>query len=311
MKPTIPDDMRALSVAAAIAKGEPVIKTGVEILNKKIKSQLSKFKTQLNGIDGELSAELIDFIDDAIESVNANAKDMKASYESILETLSKDEKFTDIITDYPASIVDKLTEASASVKTYLNKLTTDVLIGDKVGFYSIYDLYNNRLTPMLESLDTIVNQLDEIYTTTYSDLTEIVKDDYVREPFEELKIEDTANRYCIYWYEYDYINEVWKLIEEATNIGLPSGKAGKNFPIHTNEDTYFVKELNPLETKNAKFKVVLYYNHVAYESNVIEFTNTLQIGPSQEELMGKLTIAHGINSQENYQIYGEVGNLVN
>jgi hypothetical protein len=60
-----------------------------------------------------------------------------------------------------------------------------------------------------------------------------------------------------------------------------------------------------------KYKVVLYYNHVAYESNELEFVNTLQVGPTEDELAGKLTISHGENSKDNYQIYGEAGNLIN
>lgn len=153
-----------------------------------------------------------------------------------------------------------------------------------------------------------------------------------------------ANRYCIYWYRYvqghkdeeGLMDDGWQRLKTgdeivctcnetgakfimADNIGLPSEYAEEGgvyyFAPKAASGEGFVKAYLDPESKEEKFKVVLYYNHERFESNELTFTNL-----HADEIPDKSTmdstdaiyIEHDTNSMETYQtLYASNNSLTN
>jgi hypothetical protein len=121
-----------------------------------------------------------------------------------------------------------------------------------------------------------------------------------------------ANKYCIYWYQYQanyydveerFMEKGWRRLPDK-NLGIPTEKLSEdsiyNAKKSLNSST-FITELNP-ELVEEKFMAVLFYNHTMYKSNIITFTNA---NPPVDEKTADLAggacyIEHGENSLPSY-----------
>ena len=115
---------------------------------------------------------------------------------------------------------------------------------------------------------------------------------------------------------------VEKSYKEVQNYGLPIydefiQKDGKTYFATKAIDTNTLAtrlmcadRTNP--TKEEKFKVILFYNHEMYESNVVVFTNEDSVPDATTvDKSDAIVIEHGENSQDTYQSYGITNYLVN
>jgi hypothetical protein len=71
-------------------------------------------------------------------------------------------------------------------------------------------------------------------------------------PYVEKDFSIYDNKYVIYWYQYDYLNSAWKLMEAATNIGLSSSDdSNKGFlKMYPDEENAYLKQI--LDAENTK-----------------------------------------------------------
>ena len=115
---------------------------------------------------------------------------------------------------------------------------------------------------------------------------------------------------------------VEKSYKEVLNYGLPIyddfiQKDGKDYfatkAIDTNTLATRLMSPDPANpTKEEKFKVILFYNHEMYESNVVVFTNSEGVPDATTvDKSDAIVIKHGENSQDTYQNYGITNYLVN
>jgi hypothetical protein len=130
---------------------------------------------------------------------------------------------------------------------------------------------------------------------------------------------DTSNRYCIYWYRYDpleklyndkkyikgdpFFGEKWIRCKEWTNRGLPyDGINGKYYELTRfagNTQASVILESDKMQEE--RFRVVLFYNHVRYDSNVLIFNNlTDLVSSTTEALTNYIKISHSNNSRDHY-----------
>ena len=97
-----------------------------------------------------------------------------------------------------------------------------------------------------------------------------------------------------------------------SDLGLPNINDNNKFEEKPDNSSLINIYLDP-ETKQEKFKIVLYYNHEKFESNELVFTNLHAnevIDPILQETMSDVIITHGANSQDSYQTFYSDNNVL-
>lgn len=201
------------------------------------------------------------------------------------------------------------------LETFLQDL--EKLIQVHTSFSSVYDWYKPQINKLIESIDNtqekviiLLNndKLQNFFAVNYNYTKYIIPED------------EDNNKYCIYWYRYEkgyydstepFLEEEWKRLD-IQNYGLPleteNGYYVARPNIKDNSFTFMANGELPIE----KYRVVLFYNHEMFLSNILEFTNednTLSNLPA--DLTDAIYLEHGKNSQDSYQSYGANNYLIN
>ena len=147
-------------------------------------------------------------------------------------------------------------------------------------------------------------------------LNNFFNSDYEFIPYVKEDLSAYANKYCIYWYQYQngYEGDAfgasdWKLLD-VNNVGLPDPTdEGKYPPKATAADSNAVLHLSlPIENREERFKAILFYNHVQYNSNEIVFINERPV--LDEVIKNNIIIEHGNDSYDSYAKYGIDNTLI-
>ena len=201
------------------------------------------------------------------------------------------------------------------LETFLQDL--EKLIQVHTSFSSIYDWYSPQINKLIESIDDTQEKVIILLNNDELQNFFVVNYNYVKYIIPE---DEDNNKYCIYWYRYEkgyydsaepFLEEEWKRID-IQNYGLPleteNGYYVARPNIKDNSFTFMANGELPIE----KYRVVLFYNHEMFLSNILEFTNednTLSNLPA--DLTDAIYLEHGKNSQDSYQSYGANNYLIN
>ena len=201
------------------------------------------------------------------------------------------------------------------LETFLQDL--EKLIQVHTSFSSIYDWYSPQINKLIESIDDTQEKVIILLNNDELQNFFVVNYNYVKYIIPE---DEDNNKYCIYWYRYEkgyydsaepFLEEEWKRLD-IQNYGLPleteNGYYVARPNIKDNSFTFMANGELPIE----KYRVVLFYNHEMFLSNILEFTNednTLSNLPA--DLTDAIYLEHGKNSQDSYQSYGANNYLIN
>lgn len=207
--------------------------------------------------------------------------------------------------------VEKLNSCWANLQVDLEELVTNAFIAPvnentnvkaqvekyRLIIHDIIAKTNNYVLKLqLENaeqlIDTVVQRLQD------NDLFTI-DEDYQK------FVEDNANKYCIYWYENS------KRLDTKAGLPTASTESGNYTVKVANEDNIVSVEMNCLK-QNMAYSAELYYNHIKYESNVITFTNEVEVVDEvTADSSNALYIELSDNCFATYQLYGIDNYLLN
>lgn len=170
------------------------------------------------------------------------------------------------------------------------------------------DNITNKSTNDEEEQDLII-KLTERFSK--GDLTPIEQE------YQEF-VDKNKNKYCIYWYEKDlaaagdrWVEAGWKRTTDFKNgtPGMPVINEGDTIYPKTSPNPYPYTTDPNLATDSVK--AILFYNHIKYESNILEFKN---LEPPQDttqaDIADAVYIEHSNNSEGSYQKYNSTYGLV-
>ena len=206
-----------------------------------------------------------------------------------------------IINNFLNDIYTNLTPAGQGLLTYIK----DYINNNAQEYIGVYDLYEPRITDMLgrKIIRVYWSKLTSYYNNSIDRLQAFFVPTYVVIPWEEQIIADD-NAYSISLWQYD-----------ATAPGnLMSGPGWNQLDI---DIASFIEHgvsvtLDPTSKTSETFQVIIFFNHEKFVSNTITFTNASEIlNLKNEALTDTITIEHGANSLNIYQLYGTSNVLTN
>lgn len=206
------------------------------------------------------------------------------------------------------------------------------------GYMSVYATYStlidNCIKALIDEFNLLLSSLKDIDTQMQSMINvtdfkfknddptkEIQGTEYEFTEYVQKDLTQYDNRYSVYWYKYkkDYYDKNerfcskgWEMIKgtdgKPITTGLPTEEDKDNqgylVPKFLTGEGMYGYTLDS-KLKEEKFKIVLIYNHVKYESKELVFTNKDDIpDPSTKDSTAALYIGHHTNSQDVYQLYG-------
>lgn len=254
------------------------------------------------------------------------------------------EKFiSQLATNFYSMVGDK--------REFLFKDLKESITANYSGFQSVYDTYSQKMDKIFTTLEensvaiyALLNDAEERVTSS-NDKNATSESGYQYilskkiETYTQRDFSDYHNRYCIYWYRYKegYVDseglmeDGWERIAPGivfkdssystttipANLGLSTGyttEGGESYflPKPTDEEGYLKIYLTP-DLAKEKFRVVIYYNHERFDSEVLEFENLDPIvDKTTLDSNDAITIKHGINSADSYQtLYAQNNSLTN
>lgn len=127
-----------------------------------------------------------------------------------------------------------------------------------------------------------------------------------------------ANKYCIYWYRKvpgatgdRWVSAGWERMEFNSNSETPGMPQVVNGKYEKRSNSPLIVHMNHDVAKDC-IKAVVFYNHVAYWSNELEFINLHPpLDTTGSDLRGALYIELSDNSADSYQKYGSSLSLLN
>lgn len=188
-------------------------------------------------------------------------------------------------------------------KIFLQDLLSDYIDDDYSGYRGIYDDFNRRITKLIikqkaewEKALLLLEDSKEIIEAYFSNTYDF--NAWIEQPVVEYE-----NGYCVYWYRYNptaagdnFVTSGWERITQAG---------------YDNIDGIDV-ELDAAHMVKEEFKVLVFFNHERYESNVVSFENLSPVISNEvASLSDSLIIKHGEKSQESYQSYSIANTLIN
>ena len=188
-------------------------------------------------------------------------------------------------------------------KIFLQDLLSDYIDDDYSGYRGIYDDFNRRITKLItkqkaewEKALSLLEDSKEIIEAYFSNT-------YHFNAWVEQPVAEYENGYCVYWYRYNptavgdnFVTSGWERITQAG---------------YDNIDGIDV-ELDAVHMVKEEFKVLVFFNHERYESNVVSFENLSPVISAEvAALSDSLIIKHGEKSQESYQSYSIANTLIN
>ena len=258
---------------------------------------------------------------DYLKDVYFNYEILAGENEETLKTLQWND---DILTQF-ALLENQWKILKDAMEDWFKNLTTLSTGRDLYGDIKAYSERQKR----------IFTQLTDIHDTLYIKVTEILTNSIVQKDKLELRLsqqdivtfaeqynqfmKENCNKYCIYWYRYCLNQESdeigganWKLIDNwpSSAPGMPSiNPDGLQYAIQS--DILANIQLNA-NLKEERIKAILFFNHVAYESNILTFTNdTPPSDATQPEPQDSIIINHGKNSIGSFQKYTSTFSLIN
>ena len=186
------------------------------------------------------------------------------------------------------------------------------------GYKNIYMAFCNDLTEILAKIkaecETVYSAA--IYTdTTYLDeLTNLLNKTSL-EPLQEMNTVMYDNQYCLYWYRKNdeeedvYAGKGWERIQNLRNQGLPEQEQGKENYLPKSKAT--IKIPLSSQVQKEEIKAILIFNHKKYHSNILTYNNQVDIKEQEIAKKINLSITHGENSRDFYNVYNENKQLIN
>lgn len=266
---------------------------------------------------------------------------LKQYYNDVYRMLLADKNNTVYAIPVPSEI-DELYNNCVNAWNFLlaaaNELYEKTLLQDTVAAYPITQTYLDKAhEDYIKLCNNIKKNFDSLKTLKTAQNTQCTaleerlisdKDITLFEEEYQKFIDDNANKYCIYWYRYNfgYSNEEerympvnWEKMPYPTDEygdpilpkpGMPIDY-GKLYYHPTSDVGYENILLNP-NVEEEKFKAILFYNHVPYHSNELIFNNTDGVlDPSMEDIVNALSIELGDKAQDTFQLYGQHNMLIN
>ena len=172
-------------------------------------------------------------------------------------------------------------------------------------YIGAYELYLARLEDMVNRKlnNYYLSKLEQYYSNSLYRLVKYFDENYTFIKWEE-QIASTENAYSVYLYQYD-----------ATAPGdIISGPGWYEPAIDINE---FIEKgvkitLDATQKTSESFQVIVFFNHEKFTSNILTFTNASEIvNLKNEALSDTISISHGENSLNIYQLYNSVNSLIN
>ena len=320
--PNIPTDEKGLNLATDIDTVEAKIIDILTIYKTDVSKHLAKLKSAVLPLEndpiGAYLAKLNEIII-SIEEEDGELNTLISYYKKVLKyayEIQNDKEHEDKWDDEWVS-EENHRALGNSITALIDDFT--ILINDTLppyfedAYQSTFDSYKKLLQ---QDLDKIKNFNDDsamrrvLYTNEnrellleYKEATEIIA-------WQPQPLEDYANRYCIYWYRYNegyissdkykFMGENWERIPALNEEMPPIDENGKMQPRADYKKTIVLDYTKQIE----KYAMVIFYNHVKYVSNEIEFTNKVDIAARQTAIeTGAISIEHLEKSKSTYFDY--------
>lgn len=251
---------------------------------------------------------------------------MKTYYLDLLAKIAKKDKLNEnekTLKYDLSNIKNQLQNIMDGIENTLTSFRSNLKNSEASFYLDVFDIHNARIYRVINKINKELNKFININ----------INEDYLlqntNQTFEDYEVRDLSvydNKYCIYLYKYnkayegtnefDFLGAGWERIDpdpEAEDY-IPFWSFASDDKYMNNvfckTDERFYTEYLPHDTKEQKFKAILFYNHQMFISNELVFSNADEV--PDEYLMDKadgLSIEHLENSTDAYMLYGESGYL--
>lgn len=295
--------------------------------------------------DALLSSEQTTSVGQLAASLNNNGTRLEDIYKNILEhakaptevAVLEEIESEAYLTTIHAPFGDANTETSI-VNTLHQALNTmlesieEVVRTTYKNFIDTFETYERRISDIMLKIDAQAEKLYAIWPNNPAKLWQLCGEEpTIGAEYKDLRSDDVFaeqydNRYCIYWYRYDaekltidsLLNKAnWERLSEYDNYGLPILDSGiipetgyYDKKPSANNPRGIIKPEMRLKTEE-HFQAVIFYNHTSYISNILTFTNSVNIEELLADKAGAFYLEHGEYSRASYQSYSEYGTLIN
>lgn len=325
----VPTDENGLTISADLEEVLPLLKTLRDSITRDLNGNIRSFQDQVLSIAqatdlGNQFKDVLNLISSTGENIINNREKLKQEYTTFLSEAKKRQDGLSYLkpkqTVTYSTFVSKVNNLLHFVTALMSTAKT-IIKEDYTGYMSVYDTYEARIDRNKENITKYLKQIQMLIGNDTSILNNFFEPNYEFIPYVKEDLSIYANKYCIYWYQYQanyydveerFMEKGWRRLPDK-NLGIPTEKLSEdsiyNAKKSLNSST-FITELNP-ELVEEKFMAVLFYNHTMYKSNIITFTNA---NPPVDEKTADLAggacyIEHGENSLPSYQLYG-LNNLI-
>ena len=226
--------------------------------------------------------------------------------------------------------LNEITDGSNVFPSLYNLIKTQY-----ISYEDVYNSYKTRIDRLLNTICKYYKEINTLLDGNDTQLKSLLKgtsgEGYYKPGVSYESNEDTEeynNRYCIYWYRQNLTHTDpdnilppgWERMTDQNNKCLPDKASNGEYlearagaaviPCKVDFNRYVQKE---------KIKAVLFYNHEQFESNELEFSNTVNVVDIPEiDKNGALQIEHwssidgkDSHSKDSYQLYDANGLLIN
>ena len=321
------DSFEALDAADNYHRASLKIRETLGYVENTFIKKMYAFKRELTGFAIAQVA-----VDNWVQNVNANLSDAKREYESftgwkpnlaldewfkqghgsIRSMLYNENKYT--LLNINADNGDMLNNDGTVFAPGIRELVAD----EYVKYRKVYEVYSAELMDIIAKIKKLTDECE-----TYLGGLDNAKGAGKNTPFVPKDLTADENYYDIYWYHYNpdyttpdsFVEAGWEPIYIVDKDGNPTNKKVKaGIPLDEDKENpgYLVKacpdDKNSIEvylnenTHQEKFKVVIVYNHTAYPSNELIFTNADEFADDSILTSEAIYIQHGANSQDAYQM---------
>lgn len=180
----------------------------------------------------------------------------------------------------------------------------ELVTGTFSGYKGIYDDFNNRITTLLDQLQTQWTNALDLLSNNPTQIAEYFSGSYTFTPWTEQDLSGYDNGYCVYWYRYrsgaegdNYTSRGWERVPGTGNNSIEG----------------ITVTLDGVNMAKEEFKAIVFFNHEPYESqNTLVFENQSPVVNAATALLSdNILISHSTDSHDAYQSYSVANTLVN
>lgn len=357
----IPGDEAGLDLSADIVEAEQILNKLNTSISQDLFQMLHNYTARIEGIyhrENNIKTKIEKLVDSKTDADSTSAakvskvltqdtEDLVNYYIANLADAKKKlegEEYTPTTLEAktPAEIVKLANNFIADINNLLST-ATDIIDRNYVGFKSVQDTFERKFAKLIGITQSYIDSFVDLMDGNETKLNAFFKSNYNYVLYKsDIKPEDYANRYCIYWYRREpnlpldpserFMEKGWRRLTTAAdfnyesndtetlihNFGLPQQTQTIDGVTYYNKRTDVASQEGVLKRlmdgsfAQEEYKVIVFYNHEMYKSESLVFTN---INPPQDESAsdqtGALYIEHGANSRDSYQAYGVNNCLVN